>query len=736
MAEPAPAEEDGPTAAPQTEVAPTSEEVLAATEKETAQTSEEAAPAAEAVQPSEEAAAAPDTEAEKSPEPVAAEKDGEQRAEEVPASAENEDAKPAEEAPTAPDTQGAKASEEAPAAAENEDAQPLEEAPAAAEKDDAQPLEEAPAAAEKEDTQPLEEVPAAPETEAAQSSEEVPAAAQQDDAPASAEVTAVADTDVDQIGEEVAASAEKEDIQPPEEATATGKTEDAQPSDEAPAEQEQEGAEASQEVTAATEQEVEQPSQEVPAAAEAAEESGAVVAEGATQGDQQGSDLLTPTSDAALTSQEDTGEAKVEIVKVGDRVVNIEAPAGSEVVTEDGAVGEDALQGKLLTPTSGVGLEQGLEHVTPTSEGGYTSILDPPEDKEAHLIGELAHVRSIGRTLESYRTGQDRSELPSAWEDPDYVAQEMADLKRVRRQIRYLFGGMLGTMQEASPADTTLRVDDLLSERGSPEPPRQAAPATSLGRPPPGIADPRIAQAAPSESPPMHRRHGRPPPAPGARIPIAPEGPRASTESPAVGRPRSGHTELSSDASSSVTWESQKGHEKGEDAEQRKERKERRHHRRHRHRQVSADPDFSRAEAPRPEESRHRQVSADPEYRYDAQRWDAGRGKRDDGAPPKQWNWAEEVMKASLDPENQWDFQVPNGRRGASPPPVPASLAIGGSLPAWEKPRAPGVAFRGKDVALKTRERAEEVMRDEREKQRQLLMFDHPQSGARHRSHH
>merc|ERR1712039_743678 len=30
--------------------------------------------------------------------------------------------------------------------------------------------------------------------------------------------------------------------------------------------------------------------------------------------------------------------------------------------------------------------------------------------------------------------------------------------------------------------------------------------------------------------------------------------------------------------------------------------------------------------------------------------------KRDDGTAPKQWNWAEEVVRASLDPQNQWEF--------------------------------------------------------------------------------
>mmetsp|Transcript_60359 Transcript_60359/g.111987 ORF Transcript_60359/g.111987 Transcript_60359/m.111987 type:complete len:736 (-) Transcript_60359:147-2354(-) len=734
MAEPAPAEEDGPVAAPATEAAPSSEEVTLAADKEAAQPGEEAAaaPATEA-----DGAAAGEAEVAQPPEEAAADP-------EAAAAQSSEEAAPAEQK----DDGAAAADKEAGGAEEAEGAQSTEEAAAA-------PAAEAEgaAASEAEAVQPSEEAAAAPETEAAQASEEATAGAEKDGAQASEEAAAAPTTEAEQ-----AAGGEAEVVQPPEEAPAAADTEAAQPSEEAaPAGDPETGAAPTSEEVPASEQEDLKASEEVPEATD--KETAQATEEEAAQGKlqtprapseqpEQGSELITPRSEGAPASQTDAAEAKVEIVKVPNKVINIEAPAGSaggvgSETIQDSARSEDALQGKLLTPTSGL---EGMEQATPTSEGGLTSFLDPgevKEDKEARLAGELAHVRSIGRTLESYRTGQDRSEVPSAWEDPDFVAQEMADLKRVRRQIRYLFGGMLGTMQETSPADATLRVDDLLSDRGSPELRRHGdiletphhPVATSLGRPPPGIADPRLAQAPTSDSPPMPRRHGRPPPAPGARIPIAPEVPRASTESPAVGRPRSGHTELSSDASSSVTWGSQKGHEKGEDGEQRKERKERRHHRRHRHRQVSADPDFSRAEAPRPEESRHRQVSADPEFhRYDAQRWE-GRGKRDDGAPPKPWNWAEEVMKASLDPENQWDFQVADGRRGASSPPVPARLAVGGSLPAWEKPRAPGAYRGGKDVALKTRERAEEVMRDEREKQRQLLMFDHPQAGARHRSY-
>jgi hypothetical protein len=86
--------------------------------------------------------------------------------------------------------------------------------------------------------------------------------------------------------------------------------------------------------------------------------------------------------------------------------------------------------------------------------------------------------------------------------------------------------------------------------------------------------------------------------------------------------------------------------------------------------------------------------------------------KKDDGAmPSKQWNWAEEVVKASLDPGNQWEFPgVADGRGEGAP-------GRRRGQPQWEQPRqvAPrGVGQRGPDIALKARERAEEVIRSEK----------------------
>jgi len=87
--------------------------------------------------------------------------------------------------------------------------------------------------------------------------------------------------------------------------------------------------------------------------------------------------------------------------------------------------------------------------------------------------------------------------------------------------------------------------------------------------------------------------------------------------------------------------------------------------------------------------------------------------KKDDGALPKQWNWAEEVVKASLDPQNQWEFPNMDGR----------SAGIPGvrSQPMWEQPRQASkvpprnAGHRSNDIVLKAQQRAAEVMRSERE---------------------
>jgi len=88
--------------------------------------------------------------------------------------------------------------------------------------------------------------------------------------------------------------------------------------------------------------------------------------------------------------------------------------------------------------------------------------------------------------------------------------------------------------------------------------------------------------------------------------------------------------------------------------------------------------------------------------------------KRDDGGlPPRQRNWAEEVVRASLDPSNQWEF--PRLVEGASG--VGSARSGKDDLPAWEHPRQ----GRASDIALKARERAEQVLRSERDQQRQMM---------------
>ncbi|CAL1130181.1 unnamed protein product [Cladocopium goreaui] len=79
--------------------------------------------------------------------------------------------------------------------------------------------------------------------------------------------------------------------------------------------------------------------------------------------------------------------------------------------------------------------------------------------------------------------------------------------------------------------------------------------------------------------------------------------------------------------SSAVSWNSQVT----EEETRRKEKKERKS-RKHRHHSADAHADRS--------------------------------AKKDDGALPKPYNWAEEVVKASLDPQNQWEFPAPSGKAG------------------------------------------------------------------------
>jgi len=291
-----------------------------------------------------------------------------------------------------------------------------------------------------------------------------------------------------------------------------------------------------------------------------------------------------------------------------------------------------------------------------TSEQDEVGEEDPPEV----LHENVEKVKEVRHILESARTGREPDELTNAWADPEEAAKEVEELRRVRRQIRYIFGGMIQQL----PDNTTLRVDDLISEIGEQE-------------------------QAPKHASPHNRAHERPPPIPGVPIPEpqptskVPVPPQQRPEH-AGARPRSGGTELSSVTdSSAVSWNSGATEDRSHRHGERKHRK----HRRHRHESEDAKPT-----------------------------------KKDDGALPKQWNWAEEVVKASLDPANQWQFPGP-AKESVVAASGPGGYAAGpGQLAVWEQPRA----ARGTNVASRARERAEEVQRLERQNPQAQYLFGTP----------
>jgi len=301
-----------------------------------------------------------------------------------------------------------------------------------------------------------------------------------------------------------------------------------------------------------------------------------------------------------------------------------------------------------------------------SQEAGGTSA----EDQEK---AELDTVRSTRHELESLRTGRDVEEVSNVWADPEDLEKEAVELRRMRRQIRCLFGGIISSI----PESTNLSVDDLIGG--------QDATATFA------VAAPAGAQ--PSRIPPRPTEHYSHPGAAGpisaAVAGIAEVGnlrdfaAMPPTASPRQARPRSGGTEsLGSVTNSSVTTLGSPQREGDVEEQRRKvERRERRQQR-----------------------SRHReQRSVDAPAALPRQM------EKDNGAmPSKQWNWAEEVVKASLDPANQWEFPGADdgsnrrdGRRGQLQ---------------WEQPRQAPRGSRGNDVAHKARERAEEVMRFERDR--------------------
>jgi hypothetical protein len=278
-----------------------------------------------------------------------------------------------------------------------------------------------------------------------------------------------------------------------------------------------------------------------------------------------------------------------------------------------------------------------------------------PGEKADELGDELNDVKAMRAQLESQRTGRDVEEVTSAWADPEETEKEVAELRRVRRQIRYLFGGMIGNL----PETTNLRVDDLIGPDGADAEP--VSPKTAAASRPP-----RLPGDASYISPTRGAEAGY------VRTAVAPEGAMPVNASPRQVRPRSGGTEsVGTNSSASTTWNSNP-RDADEEHRRRAERRARREARKDAHREM----------------------------------------KKDDGAmPAKQYNWAEEVVKASMDPGNQWEF--PGAEDTRNSPKRPGHHQ-------WEQPRvAPmGAGQRGTDIALKARERAEQVMRSERDRQR------------------
>jgi len=308
-------------------------------------------------------------------------------------------------------------------------------------------------------------------------------------------------------------------------------------------------------------------------------------------------------------------------------------------------------------PPAEVGLPEGQDPAAEATE-------EDAEAKATEILDGLQDVQHMRHQLECHREGRDVDEVPSAWADPEEAEREVAELRRVRRQIRYLFGGMIGSLPESS-----LRVDDLLSEQGDAA---EASTSPSNARPHGQPAAVSLHEMA-MESP-------KPPKAPPAR---PAENQVRDTMSESMATTNSSATTLDSQRTNRGDRSHRDSEERRRERRERKERKERKH--------------------------RH--------HREEEQM------KKDDGAmPPKQWNWAEEVVKASLDPLNQWEFPSVAGHAAS-----PSAHAPRREKASWEQPRqmAPfdfGAAPpRGNDIALRARERAEEVLRSERGRQQRLF---------------
>eukprot|EP00929_Paragymnodinium_shiwhaense_P071202 TRINITY_DN36202_c0_g1_i1.p1 TRINITY_DN36202_c0_g1~~TRINITY_DN36202_c0_g1_i1.p1 ORF type:complete len:587 (-),score=169.22 TRINITY_DN36202_c0_g1_i1:346-2106(-) len=297
--------------------------------------------------------------------------------------------------------------------------------------------------------------------------------------------------------------------------------------------------------------------------------------------------------------------------------------------------------------------------------GGVHAASGDGGGEEGQLVDQLEGVRDIRLQLESERTGRDMEDCASVWNDPADTEREIGELRRARRQIRYLFGGMVGNLPETA----NMRVSELIHSDAEDSPRNNkgidggyaAAVANAVSNM--GAAYGIEAGSSAGTA------AGKPPAMPGELIPHLPLSPKLPGHTPR--RPRSSGTELSSVTSS-----------QGDD----EERRRRDRHREKKERKLKKRDSSQGANASTPR-------------------------KKDDGAYPKtHWNWADEVVKASLDPQNSWEF--PSGQA-----PLRGANDGGQNLPAWEVPRQQRV---GDDVAARARERAQEVLRSERDMQHRI----------------
>jgi len=266
--------------------------------------------------------------------------------------------------------------------------------------------------------------------------------------------------------------------------------------------------------------------------------------------------------------------------------------------------------------------------------------------------------------VDGHPAGSEAGDSGGLCDNAEETAREVAELRRVRRQIRCIFGDIISGLPDTS----SLRLEELMSD-GEDKEEDEAGPASARSAQRGGASDapPRVDAVLPA------------PPASKVRPPRVPSAHDLR------------HCSRSADMPSTTnsSWAS-----RGASDEPRREHRERKH-RRHR-RQQDTSPEMAIAREP----------------------------KRDDGAAAKQWNWAEQMVRASLDPQNQWEFpgaKLPqgSGRHKSSLVMPPPQMMHPGDL--WEQPRGAAMGHRGKDIAARARERAEEVQRHERKQERRTL---------------